>query len=208
MALSYRTYAPFLGVNADPQSYESAFDGAPLYQCVFPVNATMDTQRLAEEVAKYMKSTYPSTPSMCLLFRERGTVYPDMYDHCDDLVAEIRFVQLLPKRIGDLDLMQWRDMRSFMGKAAHRAPAIREKVVIYDIDTYLSGRQIAEEAHLHFAHLAAEQQVEKLVLRFPNGGTVMVHHYVNGGTTIIPLSTAIQRARRMVLSAESAATAA
>jgi hypothetical protein len=213
VALPHRSYLPFLGTTAEPQGYDSALDGAPLYHCVFPVDDDMDAQHLTEAVAEYEKDTWPSTPSMCLAFRGRGTVCTDDFLHHDGsgynaLTAEIEFIQNLPKMTGDLDLTSWPGMRSFMGKAAGKSYSMRGIVVIYDIDPRLPGRQISEEACQHFLHLREDRKIDKLVLRFPNSGSVMVHRYMEKGRQVLALSTAIQRARKMRLPNEIAAVSA
>lgn len=208
MALPEEEYAPFLGIHAEPQGYECAHYRAPVYHCVFPVDADMDARHLADAVAEYKKGTWPHTPVVCLAFRGRGIVCPDDFDERDDLIAEIEFVKNLPEQIGDVNLCHWGQMRSFMGKAALRPFIMRESIVIYDIEDELPGRQIAEEVRLHFKHLRKKQRIDKLILRFPNGGSAMVHHYMKKDFSELHLRTAIQRARRMELPAEIAAVAA
>ncbi len=211
VALPNGIYPPFLGVDAVTQEYESAFDGAPLYHCVFPVGARIDTPTLINAIAEYRKNIR-LPPSMCLAFRDRGTVCIDDFLHHSDsdydmLAAEIKFVRALPYMNNLLGCDTYVHMRSFMGQRAKRPLCISEYAVIYNIDPRLSGRQIAEEARQHFEYLRDTHRVEKLVLRFPNSGTVMVHRYME---TVgqFNLSTAIQRARKMQLPKRSVRIAA
>ncbi len=200
MALPHKYYPPFMGIPAGkPQGYDCIHYRAPVYQCVFGVDDTVDAERLAEEVARYKQDPLLQTPTMCLVFRGRGVVWPDMFQNDWDLIAEIEFVKNLPKLIGDVNLTQWERMRSFMGSPAQRPDFMREKIVIYDIDTVLSGLQIAEEARIHYEHLRETHEIDKFVLRLPNSGSVMVHRYMTGGYTDLHLCTAIQRARQMEL---------
>lgn len=208
MALPNATYAPFLGIHAEPQGYQCAHYGAPVYHCVFPVLSTYTADELADEVLQYQADLWPAAPAMCLAFEGRGVVWPDWHKTRAGLIDAIEFVQALPCMSGDTSLIHWgNQMRSFMGAWARRPQFMPDAMVIYDIDTGLPGRQIAQEVAKHFKHLKKKHGIARLILRLPNGGSVMVHRYLEQDCDLGNLVTAIQRARLMELPEEFSAAA-
>jgi hypothetical protein len=146
---------------------------------------------------------------LSLIFPDRGVVWVDQFKDFDSLITEIEFIQTLPKAIGDiLNYGRWPNLRPFMAVSARKPHTTVDSIAVYDIDPKLCGMDIAEEATQYFKYLQQECKIEKMILRFPNGGTVMVHRYALKQTSPEFLCIAIQRARTMKVPAKIVAIAA